>query len=518
MRMEGGFFLPVTPVSSAQNGSIAPALQGVSPAFSGEFSAFDIMMQQLLSTSVDLPIAFQQGTALPFNMLAVENPLLAATPLELTEEGMIDINALSQLLAQFNVQQPGSEIPQILQEIKDAYSEATALGQSQVNLGAIFGAATQGDITELTGMYQDTPLEELRTLFAGMREYFETQQNSSTPISEEQKLAQQTLEGMVKELFPEQSAQKAQILAQQAEMLNARNVTQEDIRQHMASQGEISQTSAEQADTAPVNQVLQGEIPAYLMPEFMIQGEVLPQGEQVLSKTSDGELFKQNNVNEHNVRETATFINGLSADDTSGENSANMDMRNSLNLTTEGQTSQTQGTEGSAETEGTSKSTFGFEQNLQRLQEAQSVIKQISKQVGIQQGMRTTEINMKLEPEHLGNMKISVKMQDQVINAQITVDNEHVKELLESNMIALKNSMMNSQIKVDKVEVEVSGEAEGTFINDAEQGRNLTGQQTRGHHNNLESGFAQSLFDGETPASSMNSSILNDLYQVNYLA
>jgi flagellar hook-length control protein FliK len=238
----------------------------------------------------------------------------------------------------------------------------------------------------------------------------------------------------------------------------------------------------------------------------------------VLTKVVEGELFKQNNVNEDTMRETSTITKGLSADVSNGQNSADLNMRNSLNLTTDGQGNQAATSQNSAATDSSNRLSFAFDQNLQRLQDAQAVIKQISKHVGTQEGMRTNEISMKLEPEYLGNVRINVKIQNEVVNAQIIVDNENVKEMLDANMTALRSSMMDSQIKVDKVDVQVSTEAgTSSFINDAaQQGKDLTGQHDQRHQ--FGGSFARGLLDEDISASQQSRSILSELYKIDYLA
>jgi flagellar hook-length control protein FliK len=517
--METGYFLPVTPVSSAQTGSIAPALQGVSPLFTGEMSAFDLMMQQLLSGSADSPIAFQQGSVLPFGEFSFENPVVPELPFELSEDGTIDLEQLSLLISQLELQQTDMAIPQILQELKAAMEQANALGQTTVDLGAILDSATPSDITELTGFYQSTSSEGLKTLFAGIQKYFAGQEKAASAVTQEQKLVKETFEEQMKALFSQGSAPKAAEAPQPAEMLSARNVTQQDIKQQMSSPIEAALAPVQgQVMNASGTDILGQTTPEYLVPEFLKQSAVLSQGEQVLTKVVEGEFFKQNNVNEDTMRETSTIAKGLSADISNGQNSADLNMRNSLNLTTDGQGNQAATQQNFAATDSSNKLPFTFDQNLQRLQDAQSVIKQISKHVGMQEGMRTNEISMKLEPEHLGNVRINVKMQNEVINAQIIVDNESVKDLLNANMTALRSSLTDSEIKVDKVDVQVSTDAgTSSFINDAaQQGKDLTGQQDQRHQ--LGGSFARGLLDEDISASLQNRSILGELYKVDYLA
>jgi len=481
-------------------------------------SAFDILMQQLLSGTADLPIAFQQGNALPLAALPVEASALSELPLELNEDGTIDLEQLSMLFSQLGVQQTDMTLPQILQELKAAMEQANALGQSTVDLGAILAEATPSDITELTGFYQNAPSEGLKSLFAGLQKYFAGQEKAAAPVTQDQKAVQGTFEEQMQGLLSQEPASEAAVVAQPAVPLNSRNVPQTDVKAAMPFTAEpASALEQGQVMNAPVVEGQAQTTPEYLVPDFLKQGAVLPQGEQVLAKVAQGDFFKQNNVNEDTVRETSTIARGLAADMMNGENSADLNMRNSLNLTTDGQGNHNASLQNNAATDSANRIPFNFDQNLQRLQDAQAVIKQISKHVGTQDGTRTTEISVKLEPEYLGNVRINVKMQNEAVNAQIFVDNENVKELLNANMTALRSSLMDSQIKVDKVDVQVSPDAgTSSFINDAaQQGKDLSGQHD---HHQFGGNFARGLFDEDIPAAQRNRSILSELYTIDYLA
>ncbi len=75
---------------------------------------------------------------------------------------------------------------------------------------------------------------------------------------------------------------------------------------------------------------------------------------------------------------------------------------------------------------------------------------------------------MKLNPEHLGKVAIKLISENGSLKGTFTVENQLVKEALESNMISLKQQLEDSGIKVDKIEVSLSSSNEDSNYNEQE--------------------------------------------------
>lgn len=70
---------------------------------------------------------------------------------------------------------------------------------------------------------------------------------------------------------------------------------------------------------------------------------------------------------------------------------------------------------------------------------------------------------MKLNPENLGKVAIKLVSQNGIVKGLFAVENSTVKEMLESNMINLKQQLEDSGIKVDKIEVALNSDNNSEF-------------------------------------------------------
>jgi flagellar hook-length control protein FliK len=64
-------------------------------------------------------------------------------------------------------------------------------------------------------------------------------------------------------------------------------------------------------------------------------------------------------------------------------------------------------------------------------------------------------MEFQLNPEHLGKLTIQIASKDGIVSAQITAQNLAVKEVIESQIVQLRDNMNNQGLKVDAVEVTV---------------------------------------------------------------
>ena len=65
-------------------------------------------------------------------------------------------------------------------------------------------------------------------------------------------------------------------------------------------------------------------------------------------------------------------------------------------------------------------------------------------------------MEMQLHPASLGNLQLQVKAKEGIITAQFTTENEAVKQVLEAQVIQLKERLEASGVKVEAVEVMVA--------------------------------------------------------------
>lgn len=94
--------------------------------------------------------------------------------------------------------------------------------------------------------------------------------------------------------------------------------------------------------------------------------------------------------------------------------------------------------------------------NMTSVQDAQELIDQIADYVKTRQSGELTEMEIKLNPETLGNLHLQVAAKDGVITAHITTENEAVREALMTQAMILKEELNEQGLKVEAVEVTVA--------------------------------------------------------------
>lgn len=96
----------------------------------------------------------------------------------------------------------------------------------------------------------------------------------------------------------------------------------------------------------------------------------------------------------------------------------------------------------------------------------EDIMEQVTENLKVNMKEDLTEMEMQLHPASLGNVKIQVAARDGVITANFTTQNETVKEVLESQIVQLKEQMNEQGIKVEAVEVTVNTNAFERNFND----------------------------------------------------
>lgn len=87
---------------------------------------------------------------------------------------------------------------------------------------------------------------------------------------------------------------------------------------------------------------------------------------------------------------------------------------------------------------------------------ATDIIRQIVDQISIAKTTGESVIEMQLNPENLGKLYINVTERNSEITARIAVANETVKNALESQMAALRENLLDTNIRVNDVEITIA--------------------------------------------------------------
>lgn len=109
------------------------------------------------------------------------------------------------------------------------------------------------------------------------------------------------------------------------------------------------------------------------------------------------------------------------------------------------------------------------------------VIDQIVKKATMMLRANSSEMRIELKPEFLGKMMIKIVVEDGLVTARFVTENQQVKNLLESNLMTLRQSLEAQGIRVERTEVNIGLNNGGLF--DGSEGNrewmwNHTGEQT----------------------------------------
>lgn len=108
-----------------------------------------------------------------------------------------------------------------------------------------------------------------------------------------------------------------------------------------------------------------------------------------------------------------------------------------------------------------------------------SILNQIAEKIKLNVGGEFKSIEMQLYPEHLGKVGIEVVAREGMLTAKIYVENEAVKNVLETRLAELKESFNNQGLKVEDVEVTIASHS--FEENDLYDGRNQA-EQNKGRN------------------------------------
>lgn len=97
------------------------------------------------------------------------------------------------------------------------------------------------------------------------------------------------------------------------------------------------------------------------------------------------------------------------------------------------------------------------------------IVRQVVDAIKLTNTQTLQRMEIQLNPENLGKVNVMVTVREGVVTAQITAQNEQVKQALENQMVTLKENFQNQGVKVDAVEVTVQSHGFEANQNFAEQ-------------------------------------------------
>lgn len=111
-------------------------------------------------------------------------------------------------------------------------------------------------------------------------------------------------------------------------------------------------------------------------------------------------------------------------------------------------------------------------------EQAREILEQVRTQIRADVNDGITELQMKLNPENLGNVHLSLTAKEGAVTAQFATENDTVRQALELQIMQLKENLEQQGVKVEAVEVTVSSHG---FEQNLEQGNdgNLSEEQER---------------------------------------
>jgi flagellar hook-length control protein FliK len=104
----------------------------------------------------------------------------------------------------------------------------------------------------------------------------------------------------------------------------------------------------------------------------------------------------------------------------------------------------------------------------------QSVIEQVVKGITMRNSGSTSEMRMRLQPEHLGDVSLKLTVSGTTISANIVAQNADVRDMLLSNQQQLVRTLAEAGLSLGNFSVDVSGGNPGFSQQQSQQHRSLS--------------------------------------------
>lgn len=113
--------------------------------------------------------------------------------------------------------------------------------------------------------------------------------------------------------------------------------------------------------------------------------------------------------------------------------------------------------------------------------DVQRIMNQITERIKVETGTELTEVEMQLQPETLGTLRIHLTSKEGAVTAQFTAENESVRAVLEAQTMQLKENLNQQGIKVEAVEVTIANQGfERSFAQNEQQSGKYEEPKKRG--------------------------------------
>jgi flagellar hook-length control protein FliK len=89
----------------------------------------------------------------------------------------------------------------------------------------------------------------------------------------------------------------------------------------------------------------------------------------------------------------------------------------------------------------------------------ESVMRQIADKMNTAYRTGVNEIRIQLRPGTMGEMKLSIRVEGDVVFAKIQVENQQIKQIVENNMQFLKDSLSQQHLQAGSLDVSVGGDS-----------------------------------------------------------
>ena len=410
-------------------------------------------------------------------------------------------------------------------EVEAQINQQTQGTQQNPQAAALLAAEAQASLV------QDIPMAELNTYFKGDTRLQTVQENVQGQLAGDEALAgilQQTnqQENPVESLQPVQmmeQVQKVETVAVTAEqpVKAQESYTPNDIAALLGSKpaqnkdntGNVVVQQSQQVKNQQMLNLLAGQQGAYTPQPAVQQGAYTPQ-----PAVQQGQEVQEDGVS---MTQLANLTDGLEVVESEGQLQQNMPVMNGQQSMTNGQ-GQQQGSQlqGEAsfdvvvpsqqdgknvENDSVANQGLSFQQNLDnqiganqkvegnaaqtnQARETYNVPQQIVEQAKLLQRGTDSQMIIKLNPEHLGQLSLKVSVNGNGgVTATFHTDNAQVRAILETTMTQLRQQLDEQGIKVDNVEVH-TGLPDGQLPQDqGQQGfYQDQGQQVRSHQTDLQ--------------------------------
>lgn len=137
---------------------------------------------------------------------------------------------------------------------------------------------------------------------------------------------------------------------------------------------------------------------------------------------------------------------------------------------------------------GNEQETTMFQQNLENVEQidemqvensmttdsapsTEHILRQLADFVKVESGKELTEMELQLHPASLGTVHIQLSTKGGVVTAHMTTQNEIVKNVIESQVVSLKNNLEEQGVKVEAIEVSVASHQMEKNLEQGKQGK-----------------------------------------------